>query len=151
MSKNSKKALFQWYKKIVFAALFCQLTFISYSQDSTHFVFQKKKLSIVLGTEVVGYAGTMIGLNQLWYKNYPRSSFHFFNDNQEWLQMDKMGHITTSYYVGWAGIKVLKWTGAKRKKSHLLGRFFGIDFFNKYRSSGRIFYRMGIFCRRWNG
>lgn len=36
-------------------------------------------------------------LNELWYKNYPRTTMHSFNDNQEWLQVDKVGHAFTSY------------------------------------------------------
>jgi hypothetical protein len=68
----------------------------------------------------------MIGLNQLWYKDYPRSSFHFFNDNSEWLQMDKMGHFTTSYYIGRLGIGLMKWTGVKRKKAIWYGGLLGL-------------------------
>ena len=29
-----------------------------------------------------------------------RSNFHFINDNKEWLQMDKIGHMSVSYYSG---------------------------------------------------
>jgi uncharacterized protein YfiM (DUF2279 family) len=36
-------------------------------------------------------------LNELWYKNYPRTSLHSFNDNSEWLQVDKAGHLFTAY------------------------------------------------------
>ena len=39
------------------------------------------------------------GLYNLWYKNYPQTSFHFFNDIEEWNYMDKAGHIYSSYQV----------------------------------------------------
>ena len=39
------------------------------------------------------------GLYNLWYKNYPQTSFHFFNDIEEWNYMDKVGHIYSSYQV----------------------------------------------------
>ena len=42
----------------------------------------------------------LVGFNELWYKNYPKSNFHFVNDNSSWLQMDKFGHAATSYYGG---------------------------------------------------
>ncbi len=42
-------------------------------------------------------ASSYIMLNELWYKNYPRTSLHSFNDNSEWLQVDKVGHAFTSY------------------------------------------------------
>jgi hypothetical protein len=39
------------------------------------------------------------GLYNLWYKKYPQTSFHFFNDLDEWNHMDKMGHVFSSYQV----------------------------------------------------
>lgn len=38
-------------------------------------------------------------LNDLWYSQYPQTSFHFFNDGNEWLQMDKVGHAFSSYQI----------------------------------------------------
>ncbi|MGQ0829986.1 MAG: DUF2279 domain-containing protein [Bacteroidota bacterium] len=87
--------------------------------------FNKKRLAIVAGTEVVVCGGTLIGLSQLWYKDYPRSSFHFFNDNTEWLQMDKAGHVVTSYYIGRLGIGLMKWSGVERKKAIWYGSLLG--------------------------
>src|SRR5690606_24524913 len=43
-------------------------------------------------TGAVLYTGTIIALNDAWYKDYPRTSFHTFDDSGEWLQMDKAGH-----------------------------------------------------------
>ncbi|NTW31165.1 MAG: DUF2279 domain-containing protein [Bacteroidetes bacterium] len=79
--------------------------------------YHPKRLRAVLISEGTAYAGSMFLLNQFWYKDYPRSSFHFFNDNAEWLQMDKVGHFTTSYYMGVSGIKLLKLTGLEHKKA----------------------------------
>jgi len=84
-----------------------------------------KRLALVLSTEFVLYGGSLIGLNELWYKNYPRSSFHFFDDNSEWLQMDKIGHVTTSYYIGRVGVGLLKWSGVERKKAIWYGGMLG--------------------------
>jgi hypothetical protein len=36
----------------------------------------------------------------MWYSQYPQSKFHFFNDGNEWLQMDKVGHAFSSYQIG---------------------------------------------------
>ena len=87
--------------------------------------FNKNRFGIVAGTEVFVCTGTMIGLSQLWYKDYPHSSFHFFNDNTEWLQMDKIGHVTTSYYIGRLGIGLMKWSGVERKKAIWYGGMLG--------------------------
>jgi uncharacterized protein YfiM (DUF2279 family) len=87
--------------------------------------FNKQRFTAVVGTEGALYAGSLIGLSQLWYKDYDHSSFHFFNDNSEWLQMDKAGHAVTSYYIGRAGIDLLEWSGAERKKAAWYGGALG--------------------------
>lgn len=88
-------------------------------------VTNKKRLFFITGTEAILYTGSLCALNELWYKDYPRSSFHFFNDNKEWLQMDKVGHITTSYYIGRVGIGLFKWAGMERKKAIWYGGMLG--------------------------
>ena len=88
----------------------------------------KKKRNILLISEAAVYTGALLGLNKLWYSEYPKSSFHFINDNEEWLQMDKLGHMTTSYYSGVAGIKAYEWTGMKRKNAIWYGGLTGTFF-----------------------
>ncbi len=46
------------------------------------------------------YIGGMTFLYQSWYKNENQTSFHFFNDNKQWNQLDKFGHAYTSYQLG---------------------------------------------------
>jgi hypothetical protein len=88
----------------------------------------KKKRNILLISEAAIYTGALVTLNQLWYADYPRSSFHFINDNAEWLQMDKLGHMTVSYYWGVAGIKAYEWSGMKRKNAIWYGGLTGTFF-----------------------
>lgn len=118
--------------KILFSILFTVLTvgninsqIDSLSAKQFPASLNKKRLSFVLGTEALLYGGSIYGLNELWYKDYPRSSFHFFNDNNEWLQMDKIGHTTTSYYIGRVGIGLLNWSGVERKKAIWYGGMLG--------------------------
>lgn len=85
----------------------------------------KKRLTIIVGSEILLHGGSTIYLNELWYKNYPRSTFHFFNDNAEWLQMDKAGHFITSYYIGKIGIDLLKWSGLSHRKAVWYGGLLG--------------------------
>lgn len=73
---------------------------------------------------VAGSAG-FIGLNELWYKDYPRSSFHFINDNEEWLQMDKLGHMYSAYHLGRLGSDLLQWSGVSQKNRRLYGATLG--------------------------
>lgn len=85
----------------------------------------KKRLTGVIATEAVGYGSSLLLLNSLWYQYYDREKFHFFNDNPEWLQMDKAGHLMTSYYMGQVGYDVLRWSGVKKKQSLLYGATLG--------------------------
>ena len=96
--------------------------------DAQDFTLNKKRRNILLISEASTYTVALVGLNQLWYAGYPRSSFHFINDNGEWLQMDKMGHMTASYYTGVAGIKAYQWAGFSRKNAIWYGGMTGSFF-----------------------
>ena len=73
-------------------------------------------------------AATLIGLNSLWYKDYARSKFHTIDDLDEWLQMDKLGHVFTSYQIGRVGADVLNWAGVDKKDQLIYGATFGFTF-----------------------
>lgn len=77
------------------------------------------------GAELLGAGSSLFMLNQFWYNTYPRESFHFFDDNSEWLQMDKAGHAVTSFYLGKLGSAALKRCGMPRSKSAWLGGMLG--------------------------
>jgi len=74
------------------------------------------------------YTGAMIGLSQAWYADYPKSSFHFFNDGSEWLQMDKAGHAYTAYFESVWTTTALQWSGVDEKKSAWIGAATGFAF-----------------------
>lgn len=90
---------------------------------------KNKKLNQLILYEVGTYSLGLVAMNELWYKNYPKSNFHFINDNSSWLQMDKMGHIATSYYSGVNGIKLYRWAGIDEKKAIWIGGLRG-TFYN---------------------
>lgn len=62
-----------------------------------------------------GYSGLTYGLNELWYKQYPRTSFHFFNDLGEWEDMDKVGHTYSAYNESSLTFHSALWTGMDRR------------------------------------
>jgi len=100
---------------------------IQLAESKSPSLFNKKK-NILLISEVTAYTVALVGLNQLWYAGYPRSSFHFINDNCEWLQIDKMGHMAASYYTGVVGIKAYDWAGFERKQAIWYGGMTGSIF-----------------------
>lgn len=76
---------------------------------------QRKKIAVYSAT--AAYVGAVTALNFAWYDNFPRSNFHFFNDNREWLQMDKFGHFTAAGKIVYNGYYALTWTGINKKRS----------------------------------
>jgi Predicted periplasmic lipoprotein (DUF2279) len=88
----------------------------------------KKRLWLVGGTQAGLWIGSFIALNQLWYNDYPHSSFHFFNDNKEWNQMDKLGHVFTTFLVSNVSNKMWRWAGLSHKKSVIYGAIGGIAY-----------------------
>ena len=103
-----------------------------YSQDlekeNTFNKFNKKKFNTLILAKTTSFTSTIILLDQLWYKNYPRESFHFTNDNKSWMFMDKLGHATTSYYLGLAAIESYNWTGIENNKAIWFGGLSGLLF-----------------------
>ena len=103
---------------------------VVYAQSADNSGFQtdtlnRKRLALFTVAGASAYAGSVAGLYGFWYKNYPQSSFHFFNDNHEWLQMDKCAHVTASYYIGRIGYSGLRWSGVSEKKAIWYGGMTG--------------------------
>ncbi|WP_298903967.1 DUF2279 domain-containing protein [uncultured Psychroserpens sp.] len=71
---------------------------------------------------------TLIGLDQLWYADFPRSKFKTINDTDEWLQMDKLGHVFSSYQLGRLGANALRWSGVSKKDQLIYGATLGFGF-----------------------
>ncbi len=74
------------------------------------------------------YSASLIGLNQLWYKDYPKEKFHFFNDSKEWLQMDKAGHLFSAYYLGLIGMETFDWCHTRPNTKIWVGGSLGFFF-----------------------
>ena len=110
---------------IVFMVLSFYVTNSFAQQDSINFNKRKK---LVITSELVSYVSGMTGLYQLWYKDYPHSSFHFFNDNSEWQKQDKLGHIGTAYYLSkWTG-DLYRYAGFDNEHPALYGALTGFGF-----------------------
>jgi hypothetical protein len=73
------------------------------------------------GTYIIGTSTSYLGLYNLWYKEKGMSDFSFYNDNRDWLQLDKAGHIVSTYHIGYISIQTLKWAGLDSKKASIQG------------------------------
>ena len=90
-------------------------------QTSPSLPVNQQKLRFVSTAFVGSYALCMTGLYSLWYKDYTGSRFHRFNDNGEWLQMDKVGHAFSTFQLSRIGSASYAWTGIPKKKAAVLG------------------------------
>lgn len=119
-------------KKIFFIALIsCSSVAAALQSDSTSFFSKsesvnKQKAHLINYSVAVLYPLSMSWLYTQWYTNYPQSSFHFFNDNSEWLQMDKFGHMWDAYSISKPLFQLYNWVGYTNKQATL--RSCGISF-----------------------
>lgn len=86
------------------------------AQDQEIETKRKKFLNYAYGGT---YLASTIGFHQLWYKYYERSSFHFFDDGKQWLQMDKAGHAFAAFSLVKYSAETFQWAGYNQKQSAL--------------------------------
>lgn len=110
----------------MFQSFFAQSALDNFFKPSD--TLNTKRQTSVLVTEAVLASAALVGLNQLWYADYPKSDFHFINDNKQWMQMDKMGHMYSAYQVGKFGAEALNWSGATQKQQLIYGATLGFVF-----------------------
>jgi hypothetical protein len=88
----------------------------------------KGRIWLVAGAHAAIWTGSFIALNEAWYADYPKQEFHLFNDWPEWQQMDKAGHVWTTYQLSRLSADVWKWSGVSDKTSVWLGGASGLAF-----------------------
>lgn len=111
------------FYKPVFVVFLCIAVQLAEAQ---HFlppsdIYRQDRLKKVVITEAAITTALSVGLYFLWYKKFPGSRFHFFNDNREWLQMDKAGHATTAYNAGVLQYDLMRWCGVKKNDAIIIG------------------------------
>jgi len=96
--------------------------------DDTARQYYPTRLKLVATGAGLFYFGTLSGLYTIWYEDKNQTNFHWFDDNQGWMQVDKFGHAYTSYFMGKLGYRSLMWTGIDRKKAIWYGGSYGFLF-----------------------
>lgn len=111
---------------LISSTAFSQTKRNDFLKPSDSLNLSRRNAVVISETSLAGM--TLIGLNQLWYSGYDKSRFHTINDNNEWLQMDKFGHVFSSYQLGRVGAEVLNWSGVRKKDQLLYGASLGFGF-----------------------
>ena len=120
--------------KLKYLIFFILVSSFSYSQENLNRFLRpsdtlhKPRRNTVIISEASVAGLTLVGLNQLWYTDFERSKFQFVNDNNEWLQMDKVGHIFSSYQMGRFGAELLNWSGVSKNGQLIYGATLGFGF-----------------------
>lgn len=86
---------------------------------------QGRFIGVVVSTAAF-YTITLLLLRKQWYKK--KVPFHTFNDNREWLQMDKVGHAATAYCMSRGGYELMRWSGVNEQASILTGGLLALLF-----------------------
>lgn len=107
-------------------SLFSQSKFDSFFKPSDTLNVLRRNAVVISETALAGI--TLVGLNQLWYSDFERGKFHTVNDNSEWMQLDKLGHVFSSYQLGRFGANILNWSGVGKKDQLLYGATLGFGF-----------------------
>jgi uncharacterized protein YfiM (DUF2279 family) len=87
--------------------------------------YNKKRVRLVTIGNIVGYGSTLVGFYSAWYRQYPQTNFHSFNDSREWLQVDKVGHFYGAYIGSYGSSEMWRWTGLPRNKRIWIGGLSG--------------------------
>lgn len=114
------------FLSLILSLLFIISASANNRQNELDSTYLKKRQKFVYTTYTLGTCLSFGGLYYLWYAENGMSNFKFFNDNRDWLQMDKLGHATSSYQLGEYGIKALRWAGVEDRKAIIHGATGGL-------------------------
>ena len=90
-----------------------------FSQPSDTLNTKRVRSAMVVGASTYAIAG--VWMYTSWYEDTKRTSFHTFDDWNEWRNMDKYGHALTAQYQSYLAFKGARWCGIEENKSILIG------------------------------
>ncbi len=115
--------------KCFFILIVCLVVNVSQAQLNNFLTpsdtFNRQRFNQALIISSTTYAGFSTGLYYAWYRKNRQTSFHTFNDNREWNQMDKVGHVYTAYLQGVLCFKGAKWIGMDKTSAIWTGAICG--------------------------
>ena len=115
-------------KQVLLAVLVYILPVLAIAQDTAVTRANPGRVRLVAGLNVAAYTGSLLVLNETWYKGYPRTAFHTFNDSREWQQVDKVGHAWSAYSIGKYSSDIWQWAGLPHRKAVWIGGLSGAGY-----------------------
>lgn len=83
--------------------------------------FRSDRFWYGVGGFVAADVVVMYGLNRLWYSGHDRTSFHWYNDWNTYVQQDKVGHMFVSWHLARVFGEYGMWSGMSRRRAGLFG------------------------------
>jgi len=121
-------------RKTAILFLFLNFTFQvnaqSFFENDT--AFNKKRTIGVSIFDAVAWGGSIGALQYVWYDDFAKSSFHTFNDNHEWQQMDKAGHLVTSWNFARGSGDLFEWSGINPKTAATIGALYSVGYMTTF-------------------
>ncbi|HTE29276.1 MAG TPA: DUF2279 domain-containing protein [Chryseolinea sp.] len=111
---------------IVFGLLLYQHPLMAQPDTTVRKGINKSRFLLTAGAHAGLWVGSFLALNNAWYAGFNRTPFHSFNDNAEWNQMDKAGHIWSTYGLARASAASWRWSGLNPKAAAMMGAGGGI-------------------------
>ncbi|SHH77619.1 DUF2279 domain-containing protein [Winogradskyella jejuensis] len=122
--------------KSIYLSILVILSFVSVATSQSKFnqflkpsdsLNKPRRNAIAMSQAALGSL-TLVALDQLWYADFERSKFRTTNDNSQWLQMDKLGHVYSGYQLSRVGAETLNWAGVTKKDQLIYGSALGLGF-----------------------
>ncbi|WP_333695199.1 DUF2279 domain-containing protein [Flavobacterium sp.] len=86
-----------------------------------------RRLGVVVSEATLSTAA-LVGLHELWYSDYEKSAFQFKDDNNDWFQVDKAGHMYSAYHLGRFSAELFSWAGISKRDQMWYGATYGFAF-----------------------
>lgn len=80
----------------------------------------------------IAWGGSIASLQYVWYADFAKAPFHTFNDNAEWQQMDKVGHMITSWNFARAGGDLFEWSGLNHRTAAVIGAAYSVGYMTTF-------------------
>lgn len=83
--------------------------------------FNPARFWSMIGTGVAIYVPTVFVMDKVWYSQFQRGKFHYFDDSGEWLGVDKFGHFTLAYIESNWCFTAMRWAGLTNRQATWVG------------------------------
>lgn len=123
--------MYRW----VFIVFFIFISIIGRSQRSFFLPKEEPDKTRIIGSSAtIGtlWAGSLIGLHQVWYSQSWGDNFHTFDDSKQWLQMDKAGHFFSGHLFANNISEVYQWSGVSRKRSKIISSLISFGYLTSF-------------------